>query len=127
MCIMEKSKASIRLRVKKMRSSIAFYRNIGFKIPHDINTDSPLYIDNDDSDFELVLIPEDQDVDFLIEEFELIQINYPDITAVDSAYKKAASGGCKIITKPWNTFWGTRAAKISDPDGHNILLFTDIV
>lgn len=124
---MEDLKAKIKLKVKKMSSSIAFYRSIGFMIPQDVNTDYPLYIESDEGPFKLVLIPEDQIIEETIETYEIIQINYPNIAAVDQAYNKAASNGCKIITKPWNTFWGTRSAKIIDPDGHNILLYTNIV
>ncbi len=124
---MGESNAKIKLKVKEMSSSVAFYRSIGFMIPQDVNTENALHIENDEGPLELVLIPEDQIKEELIDDYELIQISYPNTEAVDQAYNKAASNGCKIITKPWNTFWGTRSAKIIDPDGHNILLYTNIV
>lgn len=124
---MGESKANIRLKVNKMSSAIAFYRCIGFMIPQDINTESPLHIVNNESPIELILIPESQIEEEPIEIYEVIQIGYATKEGVDKAYDKAVSNGCKIITKPWDTFWGTRSAKITDPDGHNILLFTKIV
>ena len=123
---MENTKADIRLKVQEMSTSIAFYRSIGFSIPEKVDTKSPIFIASDDSSLNLALIPADQIKDETNETYELIQIIYPNIIEVDQAYYKAACNGCKTVTKPWNTFWGTRSAKIIDPDGHNILLYTNI-
>jgi len=123
---MGESRTKISLKVKKMSSSIAFYRSIGFVIPQDVNKDTSLHIVSEESTFDLVLVPENKIIAESYEYYELIQIGYPDTEAVDNAFHNAVSNGCKVITKPWNTFWGTRAAKILDPDGYNILLFTNI-
>jgi uncharacterized glyoxalase superfamily protein PhnB len=42
---------------------------------------------------------------------------------VDAAAKKVADAGYKVVTEPWDAFWGQRYAIVQDPDGYKVDLF----
>ncbi len=50
-------------------------------------------------------------------------ILYDSPAEVDAAAKKVAEAGFKVVTEPWDAFWGQRYAIVQDPDGYKVDLF----
>ena len=45
---------------------------------------------------------------------------------VDRLAEAVASDGFKVVTAPWDAFWGQRYSTIADPDGYLIDLFAPL-
>ena len=43
--------------------------------------------------------------------------------AVDAAANAAQQAGGRIVSEPWDAFWGQRYCTIADPDGYRVDLF----
>lgn len=123
---MKNRKNTIKLKVKKIKDSVAFYKTIGFAIPGFDGNDRPIIISGGGGNFDLSLIPAHHAMDEDTGAYELIQIFYPTSKEVDDAFNKTAMKGFETVTKPWDTFWSTRSAKVVDPDGNNVLLYTHL-
>jgi catechol 2,3-dioxygenase-like lactoylglutathione lyase family enzyme len=52
-----------------------------------------------------------------------IAFEYPDASAVDTAYRDLIQAGYDGYLEPWDAFWGQRYAIIKDPDGNGVDLF----
>lgn len=50
-------------------------------------------------------------------------IKYDSPGEVDAVAEKVKAGGFKVVTEPWDAFWGQRYAIIEDPDGYKVDLF----
>jgi len=42
----------------------------------------------------------------------------------DALFERAVAAGAKATMKPWDSFWGDRYAKVSDPFGHEWAMAT---
>lgn len=115
---------TIYLKVKKIEDAVSFYSDLGFTIPPIENKSQPLSITGG-GDLDLSLVPDSSDSkDFV--NYELIQVNFANSHELDKAYEKTSNKGFRTVNKPKNTLWGTRNAKIIDPDGNSILLSTKL-
>lgn len=45
---------------------------------------------------------------------------------VDGAAAAVSRAGFKVVTKPWDAFWGQRYAVVRDPDGYLVDLFAPL-
>ncbi|MEX2161831.1 MAG: VOC family protein [Anaerolineales bacterium] len=50
-------------------------------------------------------------------------ILYDTPAEVNAAAEKVKGAGFKIVTEPWDAFWGQRYAIVEDPDGYKVDLF----
>lgn len=50
-------------------------------------------------------------------------IKYDSPADVDAATAKVQAAGHKVVTEPWDAFWGQRYSIVEDPDGYKVDLF----
>jgi uncharacterized glyoxalase superfamily protein PhnB len=53
-------------------------------------------------------------------------IQYSSPEEVNEAAEKVKDAGHKIVTEPWDAFWGQRYAVVQDPDGYRIDLYAKL-
>jgi catechol 2,3-dioxygenase-like lactoylglutathione lyase family enzyme len=117
--------------VKDMAASLAFYRLLGFEVPHT----------HDREEHVEVTLP--GGIRFAWDTIELIrrfnpEWNQPNGSCrialafkcdspelVDKKFNQLVAAGYPVIKTPWNAFWGQRYAIVCDPDNNAIDLFAN--
>ena len=126
----------LNLVVTDMERSIDFYRAIGFDIPDDTvwRTDSGAHhvVMKMPNGFELAL-----DSHALAKTYNagwrafdgtgnrtVMSFRYADATEVDAVYEHVVGLGYVSSQPPYYTFWGSRYAIVTDPDGNHVGLMS---
>ncbi|KOX06323.1 glyoxalase [Streptomyces sp. NRRL B-1140] len=123
---------AIGLVVSDMAASVAFYRRLGFALPHGAE-DQPHTEAALPGGLRLMLDTEETVRSFLPgwrpptgggRASLALRCDRP--KAVDALYDELTGAGYHGELEPWDAFWGQRYAVVHDPDGNGVDLFAPL-
>ena len=113
--------------VKDMKTSLDFYRTLGFDIPESLNDEPHAEVDQDGVRLAFDTVEVATSVYGSWDEATGHRIELAFLcdspTELDNLYNQIIEKGYKSHKEPWDAFWGQRYAIVCDPDGNLISLF----
>jgi uncharacterized glyoxalase superfamily protein PhnB len=114
-----------------LKKTVAFYQLLGFKFPEVKESEDHLEPETEMGSARLMI-----DTKKLIKELlgedpkpgnhSSFAIQYSSPAEVDEAAARVKDAGHKIVTEPWDAFWGQRYAVVQDPDGYRVDLYANL-
>jgi predicted lactoylglutathione lyase len=129
--------AMIGLIVNDMGASLAFYRQLGLAVPEDSDTKTHVEIKMGGLTFFLDSRPGRWDPQFTLPPAEaravsaesyqtVLEFFLPTTEALDTKYAELTDLGYRGFREPYRTSFGMYFAMVQDPDGHTILLSSEL-
>ena len=117
--------------VKDMPKTLAFYRTLGFSIPADADTEENVDFESNNG-IVLGFLTEERaaqaDPKFVAPKSSSLNLQFecgsPD--EVNETYSRLVAAGYAGYAEPWDTFWGQRFGRITDPDNRIVNIYAPL-
>lgn len=114
-----------------MAKTVDFYKLLGFQFPEFKSDEDHLEPAPGEGGVRLMIDSEKMLKDILGHapkpgNHSAFAIKYDSPAEVDEAAAKVHAAGHKVVTEPWDAFWGQRYAIVEDPDGYKVDLFAQL-
>lgn len=117
--------------VSDMAKSLNFFRTLGVEIP--VEADQWPHVDvalasgiSLGFDLEANVLANDPSWTTPVGQRYNLQFDFGTPDAVDAVFEKLVEAGYMGYNEPWNTPWGQRFARVSDPDGNVVNFFAEL-
>jgi uncharacterized glyoxalase superfamily protein PhnB len=114
-----------------LKKTVAFYQLLGFKFPEFKEDEDHLEPESETGSARLMIDSKKLIKELLGEDpkpgnHSSFAIQYSSSKEVDEAASRIKDAGHKIVTEPWDAFWGQRYSVVQDPDGYRVDLYANL-